>query len=721
MTERFSKTVSIKAVDEEERTATGAVLVPDELDRQGDFMRPEAVRRFHSEQVDTGVMHAAFPDDAAELVRSEVLDTSEELGGATYPPGTWVASRRYEDDELWELVQDGVLTGFSIGGTIEEVAEHESVPNSVSVPDGVDEETAAGPVRELLDGTVDEVSDVDIPAVPRATYKGEDLGKSVLEQVDGEEEFVAIMTDQRGHDEPDARRLYQYLTDHAEKAAPACADTEKPFAGFEDWDDCIETMTEERGHSQEAAERICGSLKEEEEAAAPTGKVDINGTEVDLTLPERVINAAEAVEDNREAIPDSCGTGVGDRRVRQALGDGMGAEVIREVASYLHSHEEDVTADGPPTEWSEEEWSDCGNAQYAKWLFYADWFRAKVNEIDRARGEEETYPNVTNSESTADEGTDTESKDVDDPAFAVGDAVTWDWQGEPVHGRVADVGEQFTVSGNTITGEEGEAVYLIHDWDEEAEAYDVEGTAKPESSLSASQMDMPPVDEADTKAGLFARVKAALFGSGPGDAAASQTDDEATTSEALGSPAAGGSDETAAKAGRTLSQRNVEAAKAAYDAAADLLQQAEDAPDPMRYTDRPDDDFDIAEYGHTERAATAAAEGDTSATDTDDTMSDTTDEEPPAWADSLTKTVEQIEERVSELEDDVTDDEAATKSLEDAPEWAQGLAEKVDELDDRVETVATQTGGSDQLGKAEREPDETEKTGFTLDPRKAGN
>jgi hypothetical protein len=504
MARRFQKTVRIKTVDEEARTATGAVLVPDELDRQGDFLRPEAVDRFHADTVDTGVMHAAFPDDAAELTRNEVLDTAEDLGGAEYPPGTWVATRRYEDDDLWQLVADGVLRGFSIGGEIEDAVDHETPPEDVRVPEEVPEDTAAGPVTELLDGTVDEVSDVDIPAVPRATYKGDGLAKNVLEEAEDEAAFVAMMTEQRGHSESEARRLYQYLTTHAAKAAPACADLAKPFAGFEDWDDCMATMTEERGHSEEAAERICGSLKEEAENAAPTGKVEINGTEVDLTLPDRVINAAEAVEANREAIPDSCGTGVGDRRVRQALGDGLGAEVIREVAAYLDSHEADLTAEGPPTDWSEEEWADCGNAQYAKWLYYADWFRSTVNEIDRARGEEETYPTVTN------------SKNLDDPEFGEGDKVSWAWQGDTVHGRVADVAGEFTVGGNTITGDEGEAVYLIHDWDEAAEAYDLEGTAKPESSLSESAMEMPPVDEADTKTSLFERVKSLLTPGGGG-------------------------------------------------------------------------------------------------------------------------------------------------------------------------------------------------------------
>lgn len=36
-----------------------------------------------------------------------------------------------------------------------------------------------------------------------------------------------------------------------------------PFAGFDDFDECLRTMTEEEGHDQSAAERICGALQDE--------------------------------------------------------------------------------------------------------------------------------------------------------------------------------------------------------------------------------------------------------------------------------------------------------------------------------------------------------------------------------------------------------------------------------------------------------------------------
>lgn len=218
---RFQKTVDIKAVDADERTATGVVLEPDTLDHQGDFLRADAVANFHSDDPETGVMHAAFPDDAAELTRNEVLADDDEIDGENFEAGQWVVTREYTDDDLWQLVDDGVLTGFSIGGEITDAIEHEELPDDVAIPDAVDHEAGMG-ATELVDGSVDEISDVDLPAVPAATYKA-DLGKSLFDEVDGEAEFVEIMTEQRGHDEADARQLWAYVQSHTD-AEPSKAD-----------------------------------------------------------------------------------------------------------------------------------------------------------------------------------------------------------------------------------------------------------------------------------------------------------------------------------------------------------------------------------------------------------------------------------------------------------------------------------------------------------------
>lgn len=93
-----------------------------------------------------------------------------------------------------------------------------------------------------------------------------------------------------------------------------------------------------------------------------------------------------------------------------------------------------------------------------------------------------------------------DERNVDDPAFSAGDAVMWSWQDEMVHGRVADVHEEWTPpeADDPITGEDGEAVYSIHEYDDQQDELAAEpNVGKPESSLSTSTADLPTRDMSD--------------------------------------------------------------------------------------------------------------------------------------------------------------------------------------------------------------------------------
>jgi hypothetical protein len=648
MTQHFQKTVDIKAVDAEARTATGAVLVPDELDHQFDFLRPDAVERFHNDDVKTGVMHSAFPDDAATLTRSAVIDAPETIGDEEFPAGTWVAERKYEDDDLWQLVEDGVLQGFSIGGDIDRAADHDTVPDDVRVPDDVEHD--GGEVTELISGTVDEVSDVDIPAVPRATYKGADLSKSLLDDVDNEAEFVELMGE-RGHSESDARQLYDYLTDVRTREAMK-ADVSKPFespqgARFEDFDDCVETLMEDDMERAEA-EVVCGAWQEESK-----NKVDVDGTEVDLTPPAAVVNAAEAgLQAKREEYADElgdCGSGVGEDRAESIIANDLSVEDFvggenTAIPDYLDSHSEDVEGiDQPPTDWGAETWTDgCGPVQYSLWGGTAtgtglEWANETEQQVREAM-----------------------NKNLDDPEFSEGDAVQWSSNDVVVRGRVADIGDEFSpAEGVTITGDEGEAVYLIHELDDSLEPprYRRENVAKPQSSLDESAADLPPASEDNFEDNMTTENTADGI-------------DDATKLQVIKSWLTGSDDS--------------ETSGEAPDAGA---LKADDG-------DEMDDEDDEDEEDEEEKAASGTTEN----------MAKESTEEPPAWAEDLTEKVEQIEKRVDEVEGDAEDTE---KSAADAPQWARDLMEKVDDLDERVDTISKQSGHSQQLDATEKDADDT--------------
>lgn len=213
---RFEKHVAIKAIDEDERTATGIVLTPNELDHQLDFVTPEGVEAMYNPTPEDGVMHAAFPEDAAELEFNEVLEDDQEIDGVEFEAGDWVIRRKYHDDELWSFVGE-VLHGFSIGGQVVEADEYDSIadlPDEVEIPDDVDPDATPDkywPPTGIRNGAVGEISDVDIPAVSSAVYatsKGRE--KNLYENAGSRDEFVDLMT-ARGAPEDRAGELYDYL------------------------------------------------------------------------------------------------------------------------------------------------------------------------------------------------------------------------------------------------------------------------------------------------------------------------------------------------------------------------------------------------------------------------------------------------------------------------------------------------------------------------------
>lgn len=273
----------------------------------------------------------------------------------------------------------------------------------------------------------------------------------------------------------------------------AAADGERPLGPpddpdrFDSFEECVDALSDDPDLSEADAERICGAWEQQKDAGRNV--VEVGGEEIDLSPPEAVQNAATLALAKDDELEPDCGTGAGRQSAQQIAGDDVTAERIDDIAAYLTSHEEDVTAKGPPSDWSNEEWADCGNLQYAMWGGTGtgtglEWAQSKANDVAEAAGEELPYP-------------DRAARNLDDPEFSEGDAVEWTSNDVIVRGRVADIGDEFEpAEGVTITGDEGEAVYLIHELDDSLEPpqYRRENVAKPESSLDESQADLPPLE-----------------------------------------------------------------------------------------------------------------------------------------------------------------------------------------------------------------------------------
>lgn len=107
----------------EQRLVYGIVLEPETSDSQGDIYNAEAIEAaahgFMADYQNVGMMHRALVNDGAEVVESYISPCDFEMGGQTVKTGTWVLVVHISSDALWEQVQSGELTGFSIGGYAE--------------------------------------------------------------------------------------------------------------------------------------------------------------------------------------------------------------------------------------------------------------------------------------------------------------------------------------------------------------------------------------------------------------------------------------------------------------------------------------------------------------------------------------------------------------------------------------------------------------------------
>lgn len=128
---RVFKYHTVDGVDgEEERYIMGEVLVPDDEDTQGDEYDENDVRKaahFFAEHgfFAVGLMHErTLARSKIRVLESYLAPVDMTIEGRDVKKGTWLMAARVLDDDLWQAVKDGRLTGWSIEGTaiVEEIS-----------------------------------------------------------------------------------------------------------------------------------------------------------------------------------------------------------------------------------------------------------------------------------------------------------------------------------------------------------------------------------------------------------------------------------------------------------------------------------------------------------------------------------------------------------------------------------------------------------------------
>ena len=138
---------------DDERYVLGVVLVPEQVDAQGDIYSHEEVRQaahlFMEEFGGLGLMHQLRVNDQVKVLESYLAPTDFQIGEVVVPRGTWLLAVRVLSDELWQRVRNGELTGFSIGGSARRVPEPTPAESEVAVDPNAPTEDAPAIPQEV--------------------------------------------------------------------------------------------------------------------------------------------------------------------------------------------------------------------------------------------------------------------------------------------------------------------------------------------------------------------------------------------------------------------------------------------------------------------------------------------------------------------------------------------------------------------------------------------
>lgn len=109
----------IKA-DADNHYVTGIVYEPMEEDSHGNYMIEEEITKAaywfakNGDKVD--LQHSFEPLDGATVVENWIAKADFDIDGETVKKGTWLMTVEVSDESVWEGIEKGNITGFSMGG-----------------------------------------------------------------------------------------------------------------------------------------------------------------------------------------------------------------------------------------------------------------------------------------------------------------------------------------------------------------------------------------------------------------------------------------------------------------------------------------------------------------------------------------------------------------------------------------------------------------------------
>lgn len=153
----FTSTGRIVKTDSATHHITGIVYEPLVEDSHGNYMTEAEITKAaywfakHGDQVD--LQHSFEPMSNATVVETWIAKADFQIGDEVVKQGTWLMTVEVTDTAVWEAIQKGDITGFSMGGVgkySEEDTDLETVQKNNTPPAGAEKRGLLAKLAEAL-------------------------------------------------------------------------------------------------------------------------------------------------------------------------------------------------------------------------------------------------------------------------------------------------------------------------------------------------------------------------------------------------------------------------------------------------------------------------------------------------------------------------------------------------------------------------------------------
>lgn len=154
----FESRGRIIRADSDTHYVTGVVYEPLVEDTQGNHMTADEIRKAAYWFAKNGCLqndlqHSFVGEEGLSVVESYIAPSDVEFGEEKVTKGTWLMTVEVTDDEIWEAIEKGKITGFSIGGT-GKIGEEDVDLDEIEKTEKPEKPEKKGIFRKWLEGAI---------------------------------------------------------------------------------------------------------------------------------------------------------------------------------------------------------------------------------------------------------------------------------------------------------------------------------------------------------------------------------------------------------------------------------------------------------------------------------------------------------------------------------------------------------------------------------------